>query len=299
MVINNTLFTLQITSLLRPPSASVSYKAIEASVLEELPATSSSATATSTAATLVPVATLRATGAAATCVEVEFIPTLNFIFEKPTLSSEQQSPENSEHVAPGASDKEPADDCDSDNDSTHTYIISRSSWTEVTSSSTPYAVTSTDTAELLRRQNNLSLTEEDQSVSSFSIEQPTSSMTIDMAEQQTTRTTTTGTTTTSSADVMATTATTTTTTSSSIEEEIEEAIEISEVEEQLNSPLESLSEAAAFARPKDKQSSAKSLSSNPDGEEDEDADEFRIDDSIIFEIKEKRIYEDYNLTDIT
>nr|XP_036671686.1 pericentrin isoform X2 [Drosophila suzukii] len=275
------LYTLYdwITSLLRPPSASVSYKAIEASVLEELPATSSSATATSTAATLVPVATLRATGAAATCVEVEFIPTLNFIFEKPTSSSEQQSPENSEHVAPGASDKEPADDCDSDNDSTHTYIISRSSWTEVTSSSTPYAVTSTDTAELLRRQNNLSLTEEDQSVSSFSIEQPTSSMTIDMAEQQTTRTTTTGTTTTSSADVVATTATTTTTTSSSIEEEIEEAIEISEVEEQLNSPLESLSEAAAFARPKDKQSSAKSLSSNPDGEEDEDADEFRIDDA--------------------
>ncbi|XP_065721135.2 uncharacterized protein Plp isoform X11 [Drosophila suzukii] len=275
------LYTLYdwITSLLRPPSASVSYKAIEASALEELPATSSSATATSTAATSVPVATLRATGAAATCVEVEFIPTLNFIFEKPTSSSEQQSPENSEHVAPGASDKEPADDCDSDNDSTHTYIISRSSWTEVTSSSTPYAVTSTDTAELLRRQNNLSLTEEDQSVSSFSIEQPTSSMTIDMAEQQTTRTTTTGTTTTSSADVMATTATTTTTTSSSIEEEIEEAIEISEVEEQLNSPLESLSEAAAFARPKDKQSSAKSLSSNPDGEEDEDADEFRIDDA--------------------
>jgi len=57
------------------------------------------------------------------------------------------------------------------------------------------------------------------------------------------------------------------------------AIEISEVEEQLNSPLESLSEAAAFARPKDKQSSAKSLSSNPDGDEDEDADEFRIDDA--------------------
>ncbi|KAH8364419.1 hypothetical protein KR084_006832 [Drosophila pseudotakahashii] len=276
MAINITLFTLQITSLLRPPSASVSYKAIEAAGLEELPATSSSATATSTS----PAATSRATGAAATCVEVEFIPTLNFVFEKPTSSSEQQSPENSEHVAVCVCDKEPADDCDSDNDSTHTYIISRSSWTEVTSSSTPYAVTSTDTAELLRRQNNLSLTEEDQSVSSFSIEQPTSSMTIDMAEQQTTTTTTTAaTTTTSSADVVATTttATTTTTTSSSIEEEIEEAIEISEVEEQLDSPLESLSEAAAFARPKDKQSSAKSLSSNP--EDEDDADEFRIDDA--------------------
>ncbi|EDV51818.2 pericentrin isoform X2 [Drosophila erecta] len=265
---------LHITSLLRPPSASVSYKAIEAASLEELPATSV-ATATSTAATS------RATGvAAATCVEVEFIPTLNIVFEKPTSSSEQQSAEKSEHVASGVSDKEQADDCDSDNDSTRTYIISRSSWTGATSSSTPYAVTSTDTAELLRRQNNLSLTEDDQSVSSFSIEQPTSSMTIDMADQRTTMTTTTtAATTPSSAAVVATTATTTTTTSSSIEEEIEEAIEISEVEEQLNTPLESLSEAAAYARPKDEQSSAKSLSSNPAEDEDEDADEFRIDDA--------------------
>ncbi|KQS43984.1 rootletin isoform X5 [Drosophila erecta] len=270
------LYTLYdwITSLLRPPSASVSYKAIEAASLEELPATSV-ATATSTAATS------RATGvAAATCVEVEFIPTLNIVFEKPTSSSEQQSAEKSEHVASGVSDKEQADDCDSDNDSTRTYIISRSSWTGATSSSTPYAVTSTDTAELLRRQNNLSLTEDDQSVSSFSIEQPTSSMTIDMADQRTTMTTTTtAATTPSSAAVVATTATTTTTTSSSIEEEIEEAIEISEVEEQLNTPLESLSEAAAYARPKDEQSSAKSLSSNPAEDEDEDADEFRIDDA--------------------
>ncbi|XP_039230322.1 pericentrin isoform X7 [Drosophila yakuba] len=273
------LYTLYdwITSLLRPPSASVSYKAIEAASLEELPATSvatSVATATSTAATS------RATGAAATCVEVEFVPTLNIIFEKPTASSEQQSAEKSEHVASGVSDKEAADDCDSDsNDSTRTYIISRSSWTGVTSSSTPYAVTSTDTAELLRRQNNLSLTEDDQSVSSFSIEQPTSSMTIDMADQRTTTTTTTTTTATtpSRSDVVATTATTTTTTSSSIEEEIEEAIEISEVEEQLNTPLESLSEAAAYARPRDEQSSAKSVTSNP--AEDEDADEFRIDDA--------------------
>ncbi|XP_033161766.1 pericentrin isoform X6 [Drosophila mauritiana] len=266
---------LHITSLLRPHGASVSYKAIEAATLEELPATS---VATATASTA---ATSRATGgaAAATCVEVEFIPTLNIIFEKPTSSSEQlQCAEKSKHVASGVSDKEPADDCDSDNDSTRTYIISRSSWTGVTSSSsTPYAVTSTDTAELLRRQNNLSLTEEDQSVSSFSIEQPTSSMTIDMADQRTTTTTTTTATTPSSANVLAPTATTTTTTSSSIEEEIEEAIEISEVEEQLNTPLESLSEAAAYARPKDEQSSAKSLSSNP--AEDEDADEFRIDDA--------------------
>ncbi|KMY99668.1 A-kinase anchor protein 9 isoform X11 [Drosophila simulans] len=269
---------LHITSLLRPHGASVSYKAIEAATLEELPATS---VATATASTA---ATSRATGgaAAATCVEVEFIPTLNIIFEKPTSSSEQQQcAEKSKHVAGGVSDKEPADDCDSDNDSTRTYIISRSSWTGVTtSSSTPYAVTSTDTAELLRRQNNLSLTEEDQSVSSFSIEQPTSSMTIDMADQRTTTTTTTTATTAttpSSANVLATTATTTTTTSSSIEEEIEEAIEISEVEEQLNTPLESLSEAAAYARPKDEQSSAKNLSSNP--AEEEDAHEFRIDDA--------------------
>nr|NP_001261861.1 Pericentrin-like protein, isoform J [Drosophila melanogaster]AGB94554.1 Pericentrin-like protein, isoform J [Drosophila melanogaster] len=101
-----------------------------------------------------------------------------------------------------------------------------------------------------------------------------------MADQRTTTTTTTTATTAttpSSANILATTATTTTTTSSSIEEEIEEAIEISEVEEQLNTPLESLSEAAAYARPKDEQSSAKSLSSNP--AEDEDADEFRIDDA--------------------
>ncbi|XP_039487485.1 pericentrin isoform X3 [Drosophila santomea] len=272
---------LHITSLLRPPSASVSYKAIEAASLEELPATSvSTSVATSVSTATSTAATSRATGAAATCVEVEFVPTLNIIFEKPTASSEQQSAEKSEHVASGVSDKEPADDCDSDsNDSTRTYIISRSSWTGVTSSSTPYAVTSTDTAELLRRQNNLSLTEDDQSVSSFSIEQPTSSMTIDMADQRTTTTTTTTTTATtpSRSNVVATTATTTTTTSSSIEEEIEEAIEISEVEEQLNTPQESLSEAAAYARPKDEQSSAKSLTSNP--AEDEDADEFRIDDA--------------------
>ncbi|KRK01924.1 uncharacterized protein Dyak_GE19982, isoform M [Drosophila yakuba] len=104
-------------------------------------------------------------------------------------------------------------------------------------------------------------------------------MTIDMADQRTTTTTTTTTTATtpSRSDVVATTATTTTTTSSSIEEEIEEAIEISEVEEQLNTPLESLSEAAAYARPRDEQSSAKSVTSNP--AEDEDADEFRIDDA--------------------
>ncbi|KAH8264996.1 hypothetical protein KR038_011892 [Drosophila bunnanda] len=319
------LYTLYdwITSLLRPQSASVSYKAIEAAAVEELPATSLSA-ATSQAATKShtvatkshTAATLSQQAAAATshgagatertCVDVEFVPTLNFLFEKPpttaptttvptttatatTSSDAQQFSEQRQHVANASDNNEPADDCNStvsgseSNDSTHTYIISRSSWTPATSSSTPYAVTSTDTAELIRRQNNLSLTEEeDQSgVSSFSIEQPTSSMTIDMADQQTTATTTTTTATTSSVDVVAantatTATTTTTTTSSSIEEDIEEAIEISEKEEQLNSPLESLSEAAAFARPREQPSSAKSLTSNVD---DEDADEFRIDDA--------------------
>ncbi|KAH8270273.1 hypothetical protein KR018_006450, partial [Drosophila ironensis] len=260
--------TFQITSLLRPHSASVSYKAIEAAAAEELPATSAGAKSDSAPKS-------RATGAP-TSVAVELIPTLNFVFEKPAPS--EPTSEQLQHGASG-SDKEPAQDYASesdDNDSTHTYVISRSSWTAATSSSTPYAVSSTDTAELIRRQNNLSLTEEDQSVSSFSIEPPTSSMTIDMAEQQTQATTTTATTS-SSADVMATTAATTTanttTTSSSIEEDIEEAIEISEVEEQLDTPLESLSEAAAFARPK-QQTSAKSLSSNPD-----DPDDFRIDDA--------------------
>ncbi|XP_033240357.1 golgin subfamily A member 4 isoform X14 [Drosophila pseudoobscura] len=101
-------------------------------------------------------------------------------------------------------------------------------------------------------------------------------MTIEMAEQQTTTTTTTATAT-SSAEVAGTT--TTTTTSSSIEEDIEEAIEISEVEEQLSSHVESLSEAAAYGRPKkQEQPSAKSLSSNNDDDE-KDAEEFRIDDS--------------------
>ncbi|KAH8293832.1 hypothetical protein KR054_005092 [Drosophila jambulina] len=297
------LYTLYdwITSLLRPHSASVTYKAIEAAAVEELPATSISA-ATSQAATKSQQAARNSHttatishGAGETCVDVEFVPTLNFLFEKPTTttatattSDAQQFSEQTQHVASAADNDEPADDCYStvsgdSNDSTHTYIISRSSWTPATSSSTPYAVTSTDTAELIRRQNNLSLTEEeDQSaVSSFSIEQPTSSMTIDMADQQTTTTTAT---TTSSVDVVAgntttTATTTTTTTSSSIEEDIEEAIEISEVEEQLNSPLESLSEAAAFARPREQPSSAKSLTSNLDEEEDADADEFRIDDA--------------------
>ncbi|XP_022211348.2 centrosome-associated protein CEP250 isoform X10 [Drosophila obscura] len=302
------LYTLYdwITSLLRTHSGSVSYKAIEAA--EELPATSTSpATSGATSRVTGKKQKLQNRGEAATNVEVEFIPTLNFHFEKqlnrPAAEEAQsQSTEQLQHAASKADNEaENACDSDNDNDSTHTYIISRSSLTATpsSSSSTPYAVTSTDTAELLRRQNNLSLTEEDQTVSSFSIEPPTSSMTIEMAEQQTTPTTTTTTATataTSTAEVAGatTTTTTTTTTSSSIEEDIEEAIEISEVEEQLSSHVESqsLSEAAAYGRRKEKPS-AKSLSSNNDDEQDGDeegdagadadadvdGEEFRIDDS--------------------
>ncbi|ALC44617.1 cp309, partial [Drosophila busckii] len=167
------------------------------------------------------------------------------------------------------------DDADADNSSIRTYIVS-SSFT--TSSSTPYAVSSTDTAELLRQQNNLSLTEDEQTISSFSIEQPTSSMTIDMAEpQQQTATTTTRSEVTSSSDVLGrgatnnTTTTTTTTTSSSIEEEIEEALELSEgVEEQLRSNLDSTTDAKSSQAPREQ--SAKADSS-------EDAAQFRIDDA--------------------
>lgn len=234
--------------------------------------------------------------------DVEFIPTLNFVLRKPTAAAAATTSEPAtaaQHVADDAST-----DCDNvdssadanDRSTTHTYIISKSSFTSgsnSSSSSTPYAVTSTDTAELLRQQNNLSLTEDDQTISSFSIEEPTSSMTIEMAEQQqqhTARTaTTTGTTTrseaTSSGDglgvglgmVTATTTTTTTTTSSSIEEDIEEAIELSEVEEQLP-----LSEVAAYAPPESSSLQQSQQSAKPDSTEAEDAEEatkFRIDDS--------------------
>ncbi|XP_032599457.1 nuclear mitotic apparatus protein 1 isoform X3 [Drosophila grimshawi] len=267
-----------ITSLLRTSSGSAFYKAIEA---PEEPVGVASSTDSTVAAGQQQEQTQAAAATSRNYivqnVDVEFIPTLNFVFHKSVVKKEelkqQQQQQQQQHVA---------DDC-SDNESTHTYIISRSSLTALTScsSSTPYAVTSTDTAELLRQQNNLSLTEDDQTVSSFSIEPPTSSMTIEMAEQHTTATTTTTTTATrsetaSSNDIMetrATTLTTTTTTSSSIEEDIEEAIELSEVEEQLNSNIESLSEAAAFARPQQQsQKSAKTESS-------EEAAEFRIDDA--------------------
>lgn len=168
-----------------------------------------------------------------------------------TPADREQEHERQQHAASEAGDDI---DCsgtksDDDNESTHTYIISRSSFTAATgSSTTPYAVTSTDTADLL---NNLSLTEDEQTVSSFSIEPPTSSMSIEMADQQrytTTATSATATTTsaeTNSADLAprgVTQTTVTTTTSSSIEEDIEEAIEISEVEEQLNSNIDSLSD---------------------------------------------------------
>ncbi|XP_034122450.1 A-kinase anchor protein 9 isoform X3 [Drosophila guanche] len=277
---------LHITSLLRTHNGSVSNKAIESA--EELPETSLAPSP----------ATSRVTGKkhpekrgeAATNVEVEFLPTLNFLFEerprKATVEeAESQFTEEVQHAASSADgEANYAYDFDNDNDSTHTYIISRSSLTAATSrsSSTQYAVTSTDTEELLRRQNNLSLTEEDQTVSSFSIEPPTSSMTIEMAEQHTTATTATATATSCAEMAGATTTTTMTTTSSSIEEDIEEAIEISEVEEQLSSHVESLSGPAAYRRPKE-QPGAKSLSSSNDDEEEGDAganaEQFRIDDS--------------------
>ncbi|XP_034122455.1 trichohyalin isoform X8 [Drosophila guanche] len=282
------LYTLfgWITSLLRTHNGSVSNKAIESA--EELPETSLAPSP----------ATSRVTGKkhpekrgeAATNVEVEFLPTLNFLFEerprKATVEeAESQFTEEVQHAASSADgEANYAYDFDNDNDSTHTYIISRSSLTAATSrsSSTQYAVTSTDTEELLRRQNNLSLTEEDQTVSSFSIEPPTSSMTIEMAEQHTTATTATATATSCAEMAGATTTTTMTTTSSSIEEDIEEAIEISEVEEQLSSHVESLSGPAAYRRPKE-QPGAKSLSSSNDDEEEGDAganaEQFRIDDS--------------------
>ncbi|XP_034108025.1 pericentrin isoform X1 [Drosophila albomicans] len=271
-----------ITSLLRTRSGSAFYKAIEApeQAEEEDPE----------AATTAITAGLAARRCSAQHVEVEFIPTLDFVFQKAppaAATTASTSDEQSQHVAAETSatcdDNVDTSNDDDDNASTHTYIISRSSFTAITtsgsgtiSSSTPYAVTSTDTAELLRQQNQLSLTEDEQTISSFSIEPPTSSMTIDMAEPQQTRTTATTTTTTtrseatSSGDVLAAnTTTTTTTTSSSIEEDIEEAIDLSEVEEELlQSNIESLSGAA-----KPSQQSAKVDESS------EEAEQFRIDDA--------------------
>ncbi|KAM8709389.1 hypothetical protein ACLKA7_016230 [Drosophila subpalustris] len=277
-----------ITSLLRTRSGSALYKAIEAPEEVQEPDSEQPADAAGQQ---------QHTQLTVQHVDIEFIPTLSFVFKRPTSNKQPAATTlgRAQHVDVGASatcDNVDSSDgnSDGDNESTHTYIISRSSFTAATSSSsTPYAVTSTDTSELLRQQNNLSLTEDEQTISSFSIEPPTSSMTIEMAEQQqqSNTATTTTTATTSSGDVgrrLATTATTTTTTttttSSSIEEDIEEAIDLSEVEEELHSNIDSLSEAAAFARPKasseageqPSQQSAKRDSS-------EEAAQFRIDDA--------------------
>lgn len=312
---------MQITSLLRTSSGSAFYKAIEAPEKEEADqyqeehGLQEEASAVSVTyqlhRQLAAGESNKAPQRVAQHFDVEFIPTLNFVLRKPTTeaattetatseaaTTEAATSEAAQHVADAAST-----DCDNvdsssdanDRSTTHTFIISRSSFTtgsNSSSSSTPYAVSSTDTAELLRQQNNLSLTEDDQTISSFSIEQPTSSMTIEMAEQQQHKTeTTTATTTrseaTSSGDGLAnvgragTTTTTTTTTSSSIEEDIEEAIELSEVEEQLP-----LSEAAAYARAESSslqqsQQSAKVDSTEAEEEEDEqeEANKFRIDDT--------------------
>lgn len=306
---------MQITSLLRTSSGSAFYKAFEAPEKEETDqyqeeqGQQEEASAVSVTyqlhTQLAAAGSNKATQRVAQHFDVEFIPTLNFVLRKPTAATttaeattaEAATSEAAQHVADAAST-----DCDNvdsssdanDRSTTHTFIISRSSFTtgsNSSSSSTPYAVTSTDTAELLRQQNNLSLTEDDQTISSFSIEQPTSSMTIEMAEQQKHKTgTTTATTTrseaTSSGDglgmVTRTATTTTTTTSSSIEEDIEEAIELSEVEEQLP-----LSEAAAYARPESSslqqsQQSAKvdsTLAEEEEEQEQEEANKFRIDDA--------------------
>lgn len=231
--------------------------------------------------------------AAASCnyvvqnVDVEFIPTLNFVFQASEVHNKSagREHERQQHVAeraPTACDNIDSSGANSDGDnaSTHTYIISRSSFTAVTSSSsTPYAVTSTDTAELLRQQNNLSLTENDNTISSFSIEPPTSSITIDMAEpQQHTAATTSEATSSGHVAPRIATATTTTTSSSSIEEDIEEAIEISEVEEQLHTNLDSLSEAAAFTPATTKHEDPQ-LEQSAKSESGEEAAKFRIDDA--------------------
>ncbi|XP_064545022.1 pericentrin isoform X3 [Drosophila montana] len=272
-----------ITSLLRTSSGSAFYKAIEAA--PEEPVTNPKPAAGQQQ---------HSQAAAASCnytvqnVDVEFIPTLNFVFQASEIhnKSADREHERQQHVAesaPTACDNIESSGANSDDDnaSTHTYIISRSSFTAVTSSSsTPYAVTSTDTAELLRQQNNLSLTENDNTISSFSIEPPTSSITIDMAEQQQHTAATTTSEATSSGHVAPriATVTTTTTSSSSIEEDIEEAIEISEVEEQLHTNIDSLSEAAGFAPATTKHEDPQ-LEQSAKSESDEEAAKFRIDDA--------------------
>lgn len=324
---------MQITSLLRTSSGSAFYKAIEPPEKEEEHqyqeehGQQEEPTAVSVTyqlhTQLAAGGNNKASQRVAQHFDVEFIPTLNFVLRKPattttvtetTLAEAEGTPATTEAATTKAAAQHVADaastDCDNvdssssdanDRSTTHTYIISRSSFTSgshTSSSSTPYAVTSTDTAELLRQQNNLSLTDDDQTISSFSIEEPTSSMTIEMSEQQQHKTgTTTATTTrseaTSSGDGLGnvglrmvagttTTTTTTTTTSSSIEEDIEEAIELSEVEEQLP-----LSEAAAYAHPESSslqqsQQSAKVDSTEAeetDEQEQEEANKFRIDDA--------------------
>ncbi|EDW19719.2 pericentrin isoform X2 [Drosophila mojavensis] len=244
---------IHITSLLRTGSGSVFYKAVEA---PEQPAAPPQPATVSSLQQQPHTRPPASRSCIAQNVDVEFIPTLSFLFHASAAVSDTPADREQEHERQQHAASEAGDDIDcsgtksdDDNESTHTYIISRSSFTAATgSSTTPYAVTSTDTADLL---NNLSLTEDEQTVSSFSIEPPTSSMSIEMADQQrytTTATSATATTTsaeTNSADLAprgVTQTTVTTTTSSSIEEDIEEAIEISEVEEQLNSNIDSLSD---------------------------------------------------------
>ncbi|XP_050334852.1 centromere-associated protein E isoform X12 [Bactrocera neohumeralis] len=177
----------------------------------------------------------------------EFIPTLDFVIHEPVATELDV-----QHVADILSQLEldtfninttnnstNDDDENSDNNSAHTYVINRVGSAEVYSSST-------NTEELLR-QEIIPSTRTDTTTESSLVYEPTSSISIEMdnlGKSATTATTTTTTTTPTTTDeVPETTSTTsrknsnpsaitTATTSSSgeqsIEEEIEEAIEISE-----------------------------------------------------------------------
>uniref|UniRef100_A0A0K8VML9 Pericentrin n=1 Tax=Bactrocera latifrons TaxID=174628 RepID=A0A0K8VML9_BACLA len=173
----------------------------------------------------------------------EFIPTLDFVIHEPVATELDV-----QHVADILSQLEldtfninttnnstNDDDENSDNNSAHTYVINRVGSTEVYSSST-------NTEELLR-QEIIPFTRTDTTTESSLVYEPTSSISIEMdnlGKSATTATTTTPTTTDEVPETTSTTsrknsnpsAITTVTTSSSgeqsIEEEIEEAIEISE-----------------------------------------------------------------------
>ncbi|XP_012159828.1 pericentrin isoform X3 [Ceratitis capitata] len=211
---------------------------------------------------------------------VELIPTLDFVIHEPTateldvqhvadiLSQLEIDTFNVNHTTNYGNN---SDDDNSDNHSGHTYVIERSCSAEIynNSNSNSNSSSSTNTEELLRQEIILcSLTD---TTTDFSlVYEPTSSISIEMdnlGKSATTVTTTTPSAATTSDEVPETTAsssrknsnpsaiTTATTTSSgeqSIEEEIEEAIEISEEDdaEELSAAGRSLelSEAAGYIK---------------------------------------------------